>query len=165
MAASDEPLAKDRLRARDDLSSVEHARQVAVERTRRPAWLLAAFAIAVGVAFGFAMLRSPWGWTVGLVLFVLTIVLFLVVDSRLRRRRGRLLDTGFRAGNALRFLAVYAAIFILGMIQPPPDWQPWFAIASGAVVAVLGYTYLRRDDAATAKRLATGDFDPGDLMP
>jgi hypothetical protein len=31
--------------------------------------------------------------------------------------------------------------------------------------AAVGYLYICWDDADTAKKLATGDFDPSDLMP
>ncbi|MDO5736017.1 MAG: hypothetical protein Q4P15_06040 [Propionibacteriaceae bacterium] len=149
--------------ARLELSSLESARQAAVEATRRPKWLSILFCVTIGVAFGFALLRSPWGWTVGITVFVLGCVVFLVLDARFKRRSGRLMNLG--AGGAARFLAVYGAAFVIGQIGVPGGWQPWFSIAAGALIALMGYVYLRWDEDATAKRLAAGDFDPNDLMP
>ncbi len=148
---------------REELSAIESARRAAVDSTRRPGWLNTLFALMLGVAFGFAVLRTPMGWIVGAVVFVLGIVGFFVIDTHLKRRRGRLLNSSGR--SALRFFLMYATIFVIGMIQPPGTWQPWFAIAAGVLVATAGYIFLRWDDADTAKRLATGDFDPNDLMP
>ncbi len=149
--------------ARAELSAVDSARRAAVDGTRRPTWLLAAFAVVLGTAFGFALLRTPLGWVVGAVLFVVSIVGFLVVDSRLKRRRGRLLNLG--GAGVLRFFVVYGVMFVIGQIDVPHAWQPWFAIAAGMLLALLFYIYLRWDDADTARRLATGNFDAADLMP
>ncbi len=149
--------------ARLELSAVDSARQAAVDGTRRPSWLIAAFAIVLGLSFGFALLRTPAGWIVGSVVFVLGMVGFLVVDHRMRRRRGRLMN--FSGGNAARFLSMYAVMFVIGQLRPSDGWQPWFSIVAGAIVALMGYVYLRWDDVETARRLATGDFDAHDLMP
>ncbi|RMB61307.1 hypothetical protein [Tessaracoccus antarcticus] len=147
----------------EELRAIESARQAAVDSTPRPEWLNVLFALTVGVAFGFAVLRTPTGWTVGAVVFVVGLVGFLVIDTHLKRRTGGLLNVSGR--NALRFFLMYAIIFVLGQIQPPISWQPWFAIAAGLSVAIAGYIYLRWDAADTAKKLATGDFESSDLMP
>ncbi len=147
----------------EQLSSIESARRAAVASTRRPVWWCVGFALTMGLAFGVALLRSPAGWIIAAAIFVLGMVAFLVLDMRLRRRQGRLLKVNSR--STIGFLVVYATAFVLGQIQPPATWQPWFAIAAGVLFAVLSYVYLRWDDADTARRLASGDFDPSDLMP
>lgn len=146
-----------------DLASVESARRTAVERTRRPSWLLIAFALLMGCAFSFALLRTPLGWAVGAALFVVSMVAFVLLDARLMRRRGRLLNLG--GPNALRFLLLYGAMFVLGQIQPPAGWQPWFAVGAGLLVAGMVYVNIHWHEAANARRLAEGDFERGDLMP
>ena len=55
------------------------------------------------------------------------------------------------------------------------EWPPYVGstLSDGGTVtetvrrafAAVGYLYIRWDDADTAKKLATGDFDPSDLMP
>ncbi len=147
----------------EELRAIESARQAAVDSTRRPEWLNVLFALTVGVAFGFAVLRTPTGWIVAAVVFVVGLVGFLVIDTHVKRRTGGLLNVSGR--SALRFFLMYAIIFVLGQIQPPISWQPWFAIVAGLLVAIAGYIYLRWDAADTAKKLATGDFESSDLMP
>lgn len=109
------------------------------------------------------MLRTPTGLVVGASLFGMGIVGFIVIDRRLRRRRGGLLKVNGR--SILAYIAVYTTVFVLGQSRPPATWQPWFALAAGVLIAGVTYIYLRWDDADTAKRLASGDFDSGDLMP
>ncbi len=148
---------------REQLSSIQSARQGAVSSTLRPKWWSVGFALTLGFAFGVALLRTPAGWIAGAAILVLGVVAFFVLDRRVRRRQGRLLKVNSR--SVLGFFAVYAIAFILGQIRPPATWQPWFSIAAGALFALISYLYLRWDDADTARRLASGDFDPGDLMP
>ena len=57
-----------------------------------------------------------------------------------------------------------AAMTFIGQLPPAGSWQPWLPSGRSAFAAV-GYLYIRWDDADTAKKLATGDFDPSDLMP
>ena len=149
--------------AERELAAIESAQQSAVDSTRRPEWVNALFALTVGVAFGCAMLRTPASWITAVIIFILGMTGFLIIDARLKRRRGRLLNLDGR--SALRFFLVYGIIFVIGQVQPPDAWQPLFAVAAGAVVTGVSYLYLHWDDDATARKLASGDFDRSDLMP
>lgn len=147
---------------RAELSAIESARQAAVDNTQRPGWLIVAYAVTIGAAFGFWQLRTPMGWIVGSILFVLGIVGFLIINARLKRRRGLLLK--FMGGSVLRSIAMVAVMFFILQIQPADSWQPWFALGVGVAFAAMGYINLRWDDADTARKLANGDFHPNDLM-
>ncbi len=149
--------------AREELLAVESARQAVVDSTRRPWWLIAAYAITLGAAFGSWTLRTPTAWLVGGILFVLGIVGFIIINARLKRRRGTLLKVS--GGSTLGLIAMIAVMTFIGQFPPADSWHPWFAIGVGIAFAAMGYLYMRWDDADTAKKLATGDFDPNDLMP
>lgn len=112
---------------------------------------------------GMATLRTPTAWAVAGILFVSGVVGFLIINPRLRRRKGRLLKVN--GGSTVILIAMIAAMTFIGQFPPAGSWQPWFAIGVGVAFAAVGYLYIRWDDADTAKKLATGDFDPSDLMP
>ena len=148
---------------RANVLAIESARQAAVDRTRRPRWLVAAYSLTLGAAFGMATLRTPTAWAVAGILFVSGVVGFLIINPRLRRRKGRLLKVN--GGSTVILIALIAVMVFIGQFSPADSWQPWFAIGVGVAFAAVGYLYIRWDDADTAKKLATGDFDPSDLMP
>jgi len=163
VASTNDPATSAQPSAFDDLVAVDAARWSAVEGTRHPKWVFGAFSVALGTAFGFALLRTTFGWVVGASVFGIAIVGMLVLSSHMKRRRGRLLNLS--RGNALRFFIVYGAVLVIGQLSSGITWQPWFAMAGGAFLALVSYGYLLWDDAAMSKKLATGDFAPGDLMP
>lgn len=158
-----EPTAHDQLGALDGLAAVDAARESAVDSTRHPRWLFVALSLCQGIAFGFVLLRTTAGWITGASIFVVAMVAFLILNARVKRRRGRLLHDG--KWSSVRFFAVFAAIFIIGQIRVPGTWQPWFAIGAGVFFALLSYGYLVWEDAAMSRRLASGDFSASDLMP
>ena len=67
---------------RANVLAIESARQAAVDRTRRPRWLVAAYSLTLGAAFGMATLRTPTAWAVAGILFVSGVVGFLALHKR-----------------------------------------------------------------------------------
>ena len=49
-------------------------------------------------------------------------------------------------------------------VRPAEDWQPWFSIGAGVLVAGTGLAYLRLEQRYQARRLASGDYGRYDLL-
>lgn len=148
--------------ALSDLAAVDRARRESVNRTRRPGWMTAAYAATTGAAVGSGTLDSTFGWVLAGSFFLMLLGL-MFHDHRTSRRRGRLITPG--RGPALAFVLLVAVLMLIGQLEPPNGSQPWFSVVVGSVVALLGYGYLRWEDADTSRRLQSGDFSPDDLMP
>ncbi len=150
--------------ARARLDEVAATRRAAVETTRRPAWLDAAFASATGISLAVAAIGGWPAIGAGLALLLVVCGGFVVLDRRWERRRGRILDERALGAHALKFFPMYFIVFTAGLIRPGDDWQPWYSIGVGVVAALAGFAWLRLDDRYQTRRLAAGDYDRYDLL-
>lgn len=150
--------------ARASLEQIAAARNAAAEAARRPAWFDAVFAAVTGFGAGFATLGGAPRVAVGFAIIVIGGALMAVVEHRTRRRRGRILDERAMRTQPLRFFIPWLVVFGLIMIRPSADWQPWYAIAAGVLVALAGFVYLRWGERYQTRRLAAGDYDRYDLI-
>ena len=151
--------------ARASLDEVAGSRRAAVTVTRRPVWLDSVFAAGFGIALGVAV---SGGWTriaLGMAILVAVSGLFAVLVRRFGgRRRGKILDERAVGAHAAKFFPMYLIVFVAGQLRPGDDWQPWYSISVGLVVALAGFVYLRLDGRYQARRLAAGDHDRYDLL-
>lgn len=150
--------------ARASLDEVVASRQAAVEVARRPVWLDVSYAVAAGIALGVA---TTGGWpaiAAGMGLLCAVIVVYAVMGRRLERRRGQILDERAIGARAAKFFPMYFIVFAAAMFHPGEDWQPWYSIGVGTIVALAGVVYLRLEDRYQARRLTAGDYDRYDLM-
>ena len=150
--------------ARDSLERISAARRAAAELTRRPAWFHAVFATITGVGVGLTTLTGQPFQLSGIAIVVVGALLMAVVERGLTRRRGRILDERSVRSQPLRFFVPYLVVFGAILFRPETDWQPWYAIVAGALVALAGFAYLRWDERYQTRRLAAGDYDPYDLI-
>ncbi len=151
--------------ARASLDETAVSRRAAVTVTRRPVWLDSVFAAGFGIALGVAV---SGGWTriaLGMAILVAVSGLFAVLDRPFGgRRRGKILDERAVGAHAVRFLPMYTIVFVASQFRPGDDWQPWYSIGVGLVVALAGFVYVRLDGRYQARRLAAGDYDRYDLL-
>lgn len=150
--------------ARASLEQIAEARRAAAEVARQPAWFHAIFAATTGIGVGLATLRQPPLQVAGIAIIVVGGALLAVVEHRLKRRRGRILDERSIRSQPLRFFIPWLVVFGLTFIRPDAGWQPWYAIATGILVALAGFAYLRWDERYQTRRLAAGDYDRYDLI-
>lgn len=150
--------------ARASLDDIAASRSAAVNATRRPAWLDGVLAAGTGAALGIIKIGG-WGAIAGGIVVLLVVgVVHVVLDRRLVRHRGRILDERSIGAQAATFLPMYFVVFATTLFQPDGDWQPWYSIGVGLVVALAGYVYLRVIDRYQARRLAAGDYHRHDLL-
>lgn len=151
----------DRADAQAGLDNAAESRAAAVRYTRRPAGIDLALAGTSGA--GVALVLAGH-WIVAMVVLALGCTAVVVVQRKLSRRRGQVLDQRALGARAWRFALVYLVLFVLTTIRPPSDWEPWFAIGAGLVTVAGGFAWLRWDDRYQGRRLARGDYDRYDLL-
>lgn len=150
--------------ARASLDDIVASRSAAVLMTRRPAWLDCMLAAGTGAALGIIAIGG-WAAIAGGVMVLLVVgAVHLVLARRLVRHRGRILDERAIGAQAATFLPMYLIVFAAGLFRPDGDWQPWYSIGVGLVVALAGYVYLRVSDRYQTRRLAAGDYGRYDLL-
>ncbi len=149
--------------ARAQMDDVERARSAAVTVARRPAALDLSLACTLGLVVGLAVLRTAPAAIAAVVVLIIGSTGYWVAQRRWTRRRGRILDER-TLGHAIRYVPFYAALFLIGQIPVPGDWQPWFSIVGGLSAMVLAFAYIRLDERYQIKRLAAGDFSRHDLV-
>ena len=149
--------------AQAHMDDIERARSAAVTVARRPAAVDLCLACTLGLVVGLAVLRTAPAVIAAIVVLIVGSAGYWVAERHWTRRRGRILDE--RAlGHAIRYVPFYAALFLIGQIPVPGDWQPWFSIVGGLVATVLAFAYIRLDERYPVKRLAAGDFSRHDLV-
>jgi len=149
--------------AQAHMDDIERARSAAVTVARRPAAVDLCLACTLGLVVGLAVLRTAPAVIAAIVVLIVGSAGYWVAERHWTRRRGRILDE--RAlGHAIRYVPFYAALFLIGQIPVPGDWQPWFSIVGGLVATVLAFGYIRLDERYPVKRLAAGDFSRHDLV-
>ena len=149
--------------ARAQMDDVERARNAAVTVARRPAEVDLCLACTLGLVVGLAVLRTAPAVIAAVVVLIIGSVGYWVAERHWTRRRGRILDER-TLGHAIRYVPFYAALFLIGQIPVPGDWQPWFSIVGGLAATVLAFAYIRLDERYQVKRLAAGDFNRHDLV-
>ena len=149
--------------AQAHMDDIERARSAAVTVARRPAAVDLCLACTLGLVVGLAVLRTAPAVIAAIVVLIIGSAGYWVAERHWTRRRGRILDE--RAlGHAIRYVPFYAALFLIGQIPVPGDWQPWFSIVGGLAATVLAFGYIRLDERYQIKRLAAGDFSRHDLV-
>ena len=149
--------------AQAHMDDIERARSAAVTVAQRPAAVDLCLACPVGLTAGLAVLRTSPALIAAIVVLIVWSAGYWVAQRHWTRRRGRILDER-TLGHAIRYVPFYMALFLIGQIPAPRDWQPWFSIVAGLAVTVLAFAYLRLDERYQAKRLAAGDFGRHDLV-
>ena len=127
-------------------------------------WLDGSYATAAGIALGVAAFGGWPAIATGMGFLLAVTVAFAVLDRIFVRRRGKILDERAVGAHAARFFPMYFVVFAAGVFNPGPEWQPWYSIGVGIVVAVAGFAYLRLDDRYQTRRLAAGDYERYDLL-
>ena len=143
------------------LELIADSRRASAQATRRRWWTDLGLAVSVGAAVTLGLLGY---WLPALVVWLGGAVGFAIVQRRLARRRGQVVDQRALGSRAWRFALVYGVLFLLTQFQPPVAWLPWYAVGAGVVTAVAGFAWLRWEDRYQAGRLAAGDFDRYDLL-
>lgn len=147
--------------ARASLNRADESRRAAVSATSRPAVLDLGLALVSGAGVALTQLGQ---WPAALIIVALGCTTIAIVQRRIVRRRGQILDQKSLVARGWRFALMYLVLFVLIMIEPPTDWQPWFAIGVGLVAASGGFAWLRWDARYQGRRLASGDYDRYDLL-
>lgn len=151
----------DPAQARASLDAIVESRRAAVRAARRPAGLDLALAVVVGAIATLGLLGQ---WVAVLVVVIVGLVPTVIVQHRVVRRRGQVLDQRALGARAWRFAAVYLVLALLTILDPPAAWQPWFAIGVGILAAAGGYAWLRWEARYQDRRLANGDYERYDLL-
>lgn len=157
---NEQPL-PDPTQARASLDEAEESRRAAVSATTRPAGIDLGLAVMSGAGIALGLLGQ---WLAALIILALGCTAVAILQRRILRRRGQILDQRSLGARGWRFALVYLVLFLLTMIEPPTDWQPWFAIGAGLVAATGGFAWLRWDAHYQNRRLANGDYDRYDLL-
>ena len=147
--------------ARASLEHVEESRQAAVKATRRSVWIDLGMALVIGT--GIALGLAGQG-IAAVVVFTVGCAAVVLAERALVRRQGRVFDQRALGARAWRFALLYLVLFLLTMVDPPADGQPWFAVGVGAVAGAGGFSWLRWEDRYQGQRLASGDYDRYDLL-
>lgn len=153
--------APDAADARAALKQIAESRRAAARATRRPWWTDLGLAGTAGVAVTLTLLEL---WLPAVLLWVGGAVVFALIQRRLARRRGQVVDERALGTRAWRFALAYGVLFVVLQVRPPAAWQPWYAMGAGIVAVAAGFWWLRWDDRYQARRLAAGDFDRYDLL-
>lgn len=143
------------------LEQIADSRRASAQATRRLWWTDLGLAVTAGAAVTLALLGQ---WLPAVVVWLGGAVGFALVQRRLARRRGQVVDQRALGSRAWRFALVYGVLFVLTQFQPPVAWLPWYAVGAGVVTGVAGFAWLRWEDRYQAARLAAGDFDRYDLL-
>jgi protein-S-isoprenylcysteine O-methyltransferase Ste14 len=122
------------------------------------------YAVAAGIALGVATIGGWPAIAAGMGLLCAVSVVYAVLDRRIACRRGKILDERALGAHAARFFPMYFIVFAAAMFHPGDDWQPWYSIGVGTIVALSGFVYLRLEDRYQARRLTAGDYDRYDLL-
>ncbi|MBB1511465.1 hypothetical protein H5399_02405 [Tessaracoccus sp. MC1627] len=158
MEAHEQPTPEE---ARASLEQIIASRTAAAQATRRPAWIDAGISTAAGATIA---LGTAGYWVAAIVVLVVGSLVFAVVLHRQARGRGQVLDQRAIGARTLRFALLYAVLFVLGQIEAPPNWQPWYSLGAGLIAAMAGYAWLRFEDRYRVRRLTAGDYDRYDLI-
>lgn len=150
--------------ARASLDAVDQARRATATLARRPVWLMAALAAPVGVFVGLLTLGDPTAKLVGQIVLFVGLVAAPLAEHRLSRRHGQILDNRFVGAAALRFIPGWILLGWLTTREPPPAWQPRYAIGLGLLTAASAYLLYRWTDNYQARRLAADDYHRAHLL-
>ena len=147
--------------ARASLEQITASRTAAATATRRPAWIDLGMSTTAGATVA---LGTAGHWVAAIAVLVVGSLVFAVALYRQARGRGQVLDQRAIGARTLRFALLYAVLFVLGQVEAPPDWQPWYSLGVGLIAAVGGYAWLRWEDRYRVRRLTAGDYDRYDLL-
>lgn len=147
--------------ARASLEQITASRTAAAQATRRPAWIDVGMSVTAGATFA---LGTAGYWVAAIVVLVVGSLVFAVALHRQARGRGQVLDQRAIGARAVRFALLYAVLFVLGQVEAPAHWQPWYSLGVGLIAAVGGYAWLRWEDRYRVRRLAAGDYGRHDLL-
>ena len=150
--------------ARAQMDDIGRARSAAVTVARRPAAVDLCLACTLGLVVGLAVLRTAPAVIAAIVVLIVGSAGYWVAERHWTRRRGRILDERAIGAHTLGYVPFYAALFLIGQIPVPGDWQPWFSIVGGLAATVLAFAHIRLDERYQIKRLAAGDFNRHDLV-
>lgn len=128
--------------------------------TRRPASLDLALALVFGVALALSNLGQG---ALALMVLVVGGLIVALLQRRVLRRLGRILDERAVGAHAWRYAVIFTVIVLLTMVQPAGNWRPWWALVVGLGAGTLTYAGLRWDARYQERRLADGDHGPFDL--
>lgn len=138
------------------LNSVGEAQRATLRATRRPAWLTFSVAIAMAAMVTFALLGY---WAVALGVLVACAIPLVWLETRITRRRGRIVDERAFGAYVVRILPITVLFAAIRMISVPTSWQPWPALAAGLLVGVIGWVFMRMDERYQERRIVAGDYD------
>ncbi|WP_147243126.1 hypothetical protein [Acidipropionibacterium virtanenii] len=150
--------------ARTTLNRTGQLPRETAEPASRPVWVDGLFTLIIGAGVGIATSDQPGLRLAGLVVVAVGCVMMGVASRHLGGRHGRVLDQRSIGSGFLRFIPMWAVVFGLVIVRPDADWQPWYAIGTGLVVAVVGFGYLRWDERYQMRRLAADDYDRNDVV-
>lgn len=143
----------------EELALVDETRSRTARATTPPFWADATCAVMVGVAWVLVIMWRP----VTLAMAALLLAGAFALAQRTTRRRGRVLD-----GRAVRAHmghdAVFLAPVVIGGNLLRHTTSLALLVAFGVLVSVLVLAYLRIESRYDARRLATGDHEPWDLV-
>lgn len=150
--------------ARASLAEVAQTRRAAVSATQNPVWPEVVRAVVVGVYIGLLTLGNPTAKLVGVTIFVIGIFGLSLVQQRLAKRHGQLVDNRFIGAAAVRAIPVLIVLGFLAIREPPSDIQPWYSIGLGLATGLAAYAYMRWSNHYQARRLAANDYDRANLL-
>ena len=137
----DERTTPDPVEAQASLDQVEESRRAAVNAGRRPLGIDLGMAAVVGTGVGLGLAGQG---IAALIVLLAGSTAVVLAQRKLTRRRGQVFDQRALGARMWRFAGLYLVLFLLTMIEPPSNWQPWFAIGGTAlIVATAAVTVLR----------------------
>lgn len=157
----DEHPTPDPIEAQASLDQVAESRRAAVKASKRPIGIDLGIAAVVGTSVGLGLAGQG---IAALAILLAGCAGVVLVQRRLTRRRGQVFDQRALGARMWRFALLYLVLFLLTMIEPPTNWQPWFAIGIGIVAGAGAFVWLRWEDHYQNRRLANGDYDRYDLL-
>ncbi len=144
-------------------SDLDALRRRVLAASLRPAWVDAVIAVGFGLSLGVLSAQVLWSWALGAVLLVASIVLSVGLTRSFATRRDEPGSGLADRRSALVFLAMFAAVYLLGMLDGPRGWQPEWMLAYAMALSAVGYAYLRLVERFTVDRLARSGSPAGSV--
>lgn len=146
------------------LAQIADAQLALVEATGRPVGLDAALALVMGAIIALLSVRTAPANFTAIAVGVVGLISIGVVEGRLVRRQGRILDLRSLNAQTWSILAVVGLAPVFSLFDPGDSWQPWYSIGVGVLIAGSAFGGLRRMELYQRRRLAKGDYHRYDLI-
>ncbi|MFT4109316.1 hypothetical protein [Propionicimonas sp.] len=149
--------------ATESLETIAESRAAMARTGRRPAWVDAGLAVAMGL---FVPLTLVGGEAVGVApvgVLIAGIAWFVLGERFYATRHGQLMDARARGARLGHLLPLALGALLVALFPPPQSWQPWYAVLVAVAFGAGCFAWLRWSVGYHVRRLAAGDYDPASL--